>query len=315
MNPDYMGTKVYTAQYTYNLFLDGTGAITGGEWTGDSIADHPDIMRFTTEALGTFPGLDYQEVLRLAGSTDDFLEKGSEPVEIGPGTYNLVLLDEDVYTIPTVSGDILSVRIEKEPGSLRDIDVVVTDGNGAEVKRATVSNSSPLDILMTSSIPPYTIHLTQGDYADPNIYLLKADVKRSYNQEVPYIPPSSGWSGFALTNPGSAGVERVTLTTQDADGAPIQTVLGPLRLEPGEKRIFLFDDLPVRLHELSDTARLTLTADGPVDLLNLIGKGNRFPRNICPGQRAGSYARYPRYGPLVLELGRENVRGCEKRVL
>jgi len=303
VNPDYMGTKVYTAQYTYNLFLDGTGAITGGEWTGDSITNHPDIIRFTTEALGIFPGLDYQEVLRLAGSTDDFLEKGSEPVEIGPGTYNLVLLDEDVYTIPTGSGDILSVRIEKEPGSLRDIDVLVTDGNGATVKRATVSNSSPLDILTTSSIPPYTIHLTQGDYADPNIYLLKADVKRSYNQEVPYIPPSSGWSGFALTNPGSAGVERVTLTTLDANGAPIQTVLGPLRLDPGEKRIFLFDDLPVRRHELPDTARLTLTADGPVDLLNLIGRGNDFLATLVQGNARGLTLVIPDTAPASLGSG------------
>ena len=109
-------------------------------------------------------------------------------MEIGPGTYNLILLDEDVYTISTVPGDILSVRIEKEPGSLRDIDVVVVDGNGAEVQRAIVSNGSPLDILMTSTTPPYIIRLTQDDYTDPNIYVLKADVKRSYNQEVPYIP-------------------------------------------------------------------------------------------------------------------------------
>ena len=126
--------------------------------------------------------------MRLAGSRDDFLEKGSQTVEIGPGTYNLILLDEDVYTISTVPGDILSVRIEKEPGSLRDIDVVVVDGNGAEVQRAIVSNNSPMNILVTSTTPPYIIRLTQDDYTDPNIYVLKADVKRSYNQEVPYIP-------------------------------------------------------------------------------------------------------------------------------
>ncbi len=119
---------------------------------------------------------------------------------------------------------------------------------------------------MTSTTPPYTIRLTQDDYTDPNIYILKADVKRSYNQVVPYMPKASEWSGFALTNPGSAAVERVTLTTQDEEGNPIQTVLGPLRLGPGEKRVFFFSDLPVRLHELPATARLTLDsgwAGGP----------------------------------------------------
>jgi hypothetical protein len=290
--PDFRGTQVDAKAYTYDLFLDGTGAITDGRWTGSSIDDHPAVLKFPM-AMDTAPdGLDYQEILMLARSKDDFLEKGSEIVEIDPGTYNLILLDEDVYTIPTVSGDILTVRIEKEPGSLQDIDVVVVDGNGAEVRRAIVSDSKPMDILITSTVPPYLIRLTQADYTDPNIYVLKADVKRLYNREVPYIPGSEWWSGFALTNTGSVGVERVTLTTRDRQGAPIQTVLGtisePLRLGPGEKRIFLFDDLPVRLHELSETARLTLTADGPVGFLNLIGVEDRSLATFVQGDAPGS---------------------------
>jgi hypothetical protein len=297
VEPDYRGTQVQWADYTYDLFLDGTGAITGGKWTGGSIADHPDGLSFSLDVRTVFPGLDYKEIVRLAGSRDDFLEKGSETVEIGPGTYNLILLDEDKYTISTVSGDILSVRIEKEPGSLRDITVVVVDGNGAEVQRAIVSNYSPMNILMTSTTPPYIIRLTQDDYTDPNIYILKADVKRSYNQEVPYIPKGSEWTGFALTNPGSAGVDRVTLTTRNGEGAPIQTVLGPLRLGPGEKRIFLFSDLPVRLHELSETATITLTADGPVDLLNLIGEGDRFLTTFVQGDARGSRLVIPDTAP------------------
>ena len=288
-----MGTQVRGKIYTYDLFLDGTGAITGGQWTGSSIDDHPDNLSLPMALNTVFPGLDYQEIVRLARSKDDFLEKGSEIVEIDPGTYNLVLLDEDVYTIPTVSGDILSIRIEKEPGSLRDIDVVVEDGNGEEVRRAIVSDDNPMDILITSTAPPYIFRLTQADYTDPNIYVLKADLKRSYNRDVPYIPKANDWwSGFALTNLGSVGVDRVTVTTRDRQGAPIQTVLGtvsePLRLGPGEKRLFLFDDFPVRPHELSKTARLTLTADGPVELLNLIGTYRSlatFIQGDAPGSR------------------------------
>ena len=280
VDPDFRGTQTRSSTYTYDLFLDGTGAITGGQWTGLSIARHPSGLAFPLVVNTYLPGLDYQEVLRLARSKDDFLEKGSEIVEIDPGKYNLILLDEDAYRVPAVSGDILSVQIEKEPGSLQDIDVVVQDGNGAEVRRAIVSESKPMDILITSTAPPYVIRLTQADYADPNIYVLKADVKRSYNRDVPYIPKANEWwSGFALTNPGSVGVDRVTVTTRDRQGAPIQTVLGtvlePLRLGPGEKRLFLFDDFPVRPHELSETTRLTLTADGPVEFLNLFGAENR----------------------------------------
>ncbi len=290
VDPDFRGTQSRAKEYTYDLFLDGAGAITGGQWTGASIADHPEILRASSGVGTIFPGLDYQEIVRLANSKDDFLENGSQIVEIGPGTYNLILLNEDVYTISTVPGEVLSVRIEKEKGTHPDIAVVVVDGNGTEVRRATVTDSAPMNILITSAIPPYIIRLTQGDYTDPNIYVLQADVKRSYSREVPYIPKGGEWSGFALTNPGSAAVDRVTLTTRDRKGAPVQTVLGPLRLGPGEKRVFLFGDLPVRPHELSENRRLTVAADGPVELLNLIGGADSsflatFAQGEAPGTR------------------------------
>ncbi|MCX5839673.1 MAG: hypothetical protein NTW71_14355 [Deltaproteobacteria bacterium] len=287
VEPDYMGTKVRGYHYTYDLSLDAAGAITGGQWTAASITDHPELLSFSLDVRTIFPGLDYKELVRLAGSRDDYLEKGSQIVEIGPGTYHLILLDEDVYTLSTIPGDILSVRIAKEPGSLRDMNVVVADGNGAEVQRAVVSNGRPMSIVMTSTTPPYIIRLTQDDYSDPNIYVLNTDVKRSYNQEVPYIPTGSE-SGFALTNPGSAGVSGVTLTTRDGEGNPVQTVLGPLRLGPGEKREFLFSDLSVRPHEMSGTNSFTLTADGPVALLNLIGEGHRFLTTFVQGDARGS---------------------------
>lgn len=299
VEPDYMGTQVRWAVYTYDLFLNGTGAITGGQWTGRSIADHPELLSFSLNVGTIFPGLDYQKIVRLAGSRDDFLEKGRQAVEIGPGTYNLVLLDEDVYRLSSVPGDILSVRIEKVLGSLRNIDVVVEDGNGDEVRRAIVSNNKSMSILMTAVTPPYIIRLTQDDYTDPNIYVLKADVKRSYSQEVPFIPKANEWSGFALTNPGRDRVDNVTLTTRNGEGVPIHTVLGPLRLEPGEKRIFFFSDLSVRLHELSGTKGLTLTAGGPLDLLNLIGEGDRFLTTFVQGNAIGSRLVIPDTAPAM----------------
>ncbi|MHB8910684.1 MAG: hypothetical protein ACYDAA_17560 [Syntrophales bacterium] len=298
VKPDYMGTRVLTSDYFYDLFLDANGAITGGQWTGRSITDHPDTLSFSFRVGTNLPGLDYQEVVRLARSKDDFLEKGSETVEIAPGKYNLILLDEDVYTISTAPGDVLSLRIEKEPGSLQNISAVVVDGGGAEVKRAMVSESTPLSLLMTSTTPPYVIRLTQADYSDPNIYVLKADVRRAYNTEIPHIPSGNQWSGFALTNPGTVPIDRVTLTTRNPEGTPIQTILGPLRLGPGEKRVFFLSDLPIRRHELPETAGLLLTADGPVDLLNLFGEADRFLATVVLDNARGSRLIIPDTAPL-----------------
>lgn len=288
VHPDYRGTLVLTSVYTYDLTLDAAGAVTGGQWTGASVSDHPEIMHIPL-AIGTgFPGLDYQEVKRLARSSDDWLENGSNPVEIGPGTYNLILLDKDVYQIPAKPGDILSIRIEKQPGSLRNMDAVILSGQGQEVRREIIADGSPLESLFIAANPPYTIELTQDDYTDPNIYLMQVDLKKSFSQWVPYIPKASEWSGFALTNPGNETVEGVALTTREADGAPIQTLLGPLSLGPGQKRVFLFSDLHRRLTEILKTNGLTLAADGPVDLLNLVGAGNRYLTAFVQGDMRGS---------------------------
>jgi hypothetical protein len=291
VSPDFMGTQTRTNQYTYDLFLDGSGAITGGQWTGFSVTDHPENLSVPLGVGTGFPGLDYQQVVKLATSSDDFLEQGSRIVDIGPGTYNLILLDEDVYRFPVQAGDTFSLHLEKQAGSAQDIQAVITDGENNDVWHDTITDKHSADELLTVDTPPYTLHLTQAeDYTtDPNIYTLALDLKKKFSQEIPYIPKSGGWSGFALTNPTDAPVGDVILASRDADGVPIQTLLGPLQLAPGEKQRFFFSDFDVPIHELINTERLTLLADGPVALLNLVGNGDQslaaFVQNDARGYR------------------------------
>jgi hypothetical protein len=286
--PDYRGTLVRTADYTYDLTLDAVGAVTGGQWTGVSVTDHPEFMHIPLSVGTGFPGLDYAEVKRLARSKDDWLEHGDYPVEIGPGTYNLILLDKDVYRIPARPGDGLVLRIEKQPGSLRNMDAVILSGGGQEVRRQVITEGTPLEVLLEAASPPYTVTLTQDDYEDPNIYQLKLDMRKPFSQWVPYLPRTAEWSGFALTNPGNERVDGIALTTREADGTPIQTLLGPLSLEPGQRRVFFLSDLPRRLTEYLKTNGITLAADAPVDLLNLIGSGNRYLSAFVQGDMRGN---------------------------
>lgn len=44
VRPDFVGTKWFSVTYTYNLFTDDNGNITGGEWTGQSSDTHPDFV-------------------------------------------------------------------------------------------------------------------------------------------------------------------------------------------------------------------------------------------------------------------------------
>jgi len=70
-------------------------------------------------------------------------------------------------------------------------------------------------------------------------------------------------------------MEQVTFDDTDLSGTPSKPH-GALGRFCRRKRIFLFDDLPVRSTELAATDGLTLAANGPVESLNLIGDGDRF---------------------------------------
>ena len=273
--PDYMGTESRQEGYTYDIFLNANGEIIGGEWTGASVSYHPEKLLYPLDVQPACPYLDYEEVVRLARSRDDELEKPGEVVKIEPGTYNLILLDEDVYQISCLPGNMISIVVEKQPGSSEDITCVVKDGSDDEVESAMLNDENQSTaIVITALDPPYTVHLTQNNYDDPNIYTITFDLKRDYNQRVPYIPKNGDWSGFALTNPGAEVAENVTLTTYTVDGEPIQTVSGPLNMAPGEKKLFFFDNLPWNSRDYARIENLVLMSDNRVDLLNLFGNEN-----------------------------------------
>ncbi len=285
VHPDYMGTKELGKTYTYDLFIDEDGGISGGEWTGWSIDDHPHGLSFPLSVGEVSPYLDYDEVVRLANSRDDFLEKPGESVQINPGTYNLILMDEDRYVIECLPGNNISIELEKQNGSYENMVAIVSDSNGDEVKNTVVDYYESMFLTLTADNPPYTISITQNNYSDPNFYTLKYDLRKSFSQRIPYIAKTGIWSGFALTNSSEAEVKGVTLVTGSENGHALQTVLGPLDMSPGEKKLFFFDDLPWRLHELADTYNLNLLSQAPVNLLNIAGTGICFTQGEAKGSR------------------------------
>ena len=292
--PDYMGTQVRTANFTYTLFLDDTGEIVGGEWTGNSIGEHPDQLTFPLMARTTSPDLDYEEVLRLARSKDDFLEAGDTEEPLIPGTYNLILMDEDRYEISCSQGDTVVLDVEKLDGSQEEeVSAVLTDREGAMLARADIFEEDPMHIIVTAQDPPFHLSLTRQDYSRPSIYRIKIDIKKAFAREIPYIPKNGMWSGFALTNYGDSSIDGVMLTTYNAQGDPVQTVLGPVELQAGEKQLFFFDDLGWRIHEYQETERLVLLSDRPVSFLNLFGNNDTRMGCFVQGQKKGTHLVIP----------------------
>lgn len=275
VHPDYRGSEIRYKRYTYDLYLEGD-AIVGGEWTGDSIEDHPVRLTFPLAQNSEWPDLDYDLLVGLAQSRDDFLEQGEAVVSLAAGAYHLVLMDRDIYEIDCQPGDIFSLSVEKEAGSEENIEMVITDGTGNEIRRTLLEEDNlPDSLTLTCDNPPYRIYLSQSNYAsDPNIYTISLDIEKEYRKAIPYVPKSGGWSGFAITNPGQSPA-NVSLTTYTEAGKPIHTVFGPARMEPNQRRVFLFDDLPVRTHEKQETEQLILASDMPVKLLNLHTTGSK----------------------------------------
>ncbi|WP_373499494.1 hypothetical protein [Desulfococcus sp.] len=274
--PDYMGTQVRRKTYTYTLGITGDGSISGGQWTGASIADHPQGMWFVLDAASATPYLDYNRAVQIARSADDFLETGGpEPAPVAPGTYNLVLMNEDAYRIDCGAGDTVSLSLKRLSGSASDMLVSVRDAQGADMGSYRISaykyaDSAPVELTLSSGTPPYILTFGQDSYRDPNLYVLTLDIDKTFQQTVPYIP-SFMWSGFAVTNPTGMPVSNVFLTSYGSDGAPIHTGFGPVTLAPGEKRVFLLDQLPWRRHEFSRIDRLILKSDGFLNFVNLFG--------------------------------------------
>jgi hypothetical protein len=271
VHPDFMGTSEKQRTYTYTLSLNAGGEITGGQWTGNSVNNHPAFLVFPISSSAQCPYIDCAEVRRMARSADDFLEKPDEkPVGLDPGTYNLVLLNKDEYRVDGAAGDELLLIVEKQDGSKKDMTVAIRDQSARQVASESLPANASMMYRVLMQDPPYFISLTQDDYRnDPNIYSLTLDIRTPWRRPVPYIPKNGQWSGFALSNPADEPAEDVVLVTGKSDGRPLHTVFGPLNLAPGEKQSFFFDELSWRPHEYSATSSVMLLSRHPVEMVNL----------------------------------------------
>ncbi len=270
VNPDYMGISERLKIYTYELTLNARNEIIDGKWTGKSIEDHPDTLTFPITTQPKNPHLNAGEIRRIARAKDDFLEfAGNKPVGLEPGTYQLVLLNSDQYVFSGKAGDEFYLEIIKDDSSKTDMQVRLTDVQGEAIVERTLTSKGTMVYSWTAQHPPYTLLLSQKTYSDPNIYTLTMDHLPTFQQHVPYIPKNGPWCGFAIANAGSRKAENVRLVTSYTTGKPLQTVLGPISLNSGEKKVVMFEDLPWRPHEYADTDSLYLLADEPVQFVNL----------------------------------------------
>ncbi len=272
VDPDYIGTKDIMYRLTYDLYLDGNGDITGGAWTGSAAdGDHPQKMHYLLSPNSDAQGLDYDQVVKIAKTKDDEYENGETAAALPPGTYNLILMDADVYELDAGQGDVLTLEIGILEGGGDTLTAVLTDKDGAVVNTFSLTSETGDDLKVTADNPPYTLRVYKEAYTTPGIYTLVYDLFKDDSMTCPYVPANGNWSGFSIVNDSDRPLTRLGITGYTEDGQPLQTLMTPGDMVAGEKRRFLFSSLPYRIHELSKINALRISADAPVSAVNLLG--------------------------------------------
>lgn len=268
VDPDFMGTQALTKLYTYDLYKSGT-EITGGEWTGLSVIDHPQQLTLPVTQHTDNPYLDCALVRELAGTNDDDLES-AQPVALNPGDYLLLLLNQDVYRIDADPGDTIILNPAKDLNARASIRLQVRDATGQLAAEAFLT-SAPREIVLPVISPPYTLTFSADSYGSDGIYALNFDLKKAFEFANTKIQKGYSWGGFAITNGGKGTCGKIVVVGYDQNGLPLSTYLGPFALAPGQKQTILtsdFDVLPIDREHLTG---VKIVAAAPLAVANLFG--------------------------------------------
>ncbi len=289
VDPDFQGTKVLSKSYTYDLYLNEEGEITGGEWTGNSSYDHPGLIWRPISPVPTNPYLDYEIIKQVAESKDDDFESNG-PVTLPPGSYNLVLMDEDRYRVECNKGNTIFLNLEKRDSFPEGISFKVEVQDGEIIHSSIVSDREEFSFLAEN--PSYIVTISRGDYGEGGVYNLKLDLKTEFEFLIPKIQKGGAWLGMAITNGGTLKCENIYIVGCQEDGEVISTLMGPFSLSAGEKKALLLSDLPVRKHEESDLGSIKVLASSPLQVLSLNGN---YDKNLScfSGMRKGSFLIIP----------------------
>jgi hypothetical protein len=285
VDPDYMGTQPETKTYTYTLYVT-SGAITGGEWTGSSISDHPQKLVLPV-GLGTYnPYLDYALVRKIALSKDDPLES-DQPVELMPGEYNLILLNEDNFLLSTLPGESIFLGLTQLDNLSEKLNFKVKDKDGNIVQSALVGTTQQ-KFSWVSENPPYLVTVSRSDYG-PNggSYRLDCDLKKTYQFVNLNMQKGFGWGGVAITNPGDTRCDTVYVTGYKNDGEPIETYVGPFSLAPGQKKIVQVSDFRIREIDRNAFYGIKVHASQPLSTISLTGNYETNMSAMGQGEKSG----------------------------
>jgi hypothetical protein len=155
------------------------------------------------------------------------------------------------------------------------------DGIALEIKDASDASvfssvgSEKEEIVFTAENPPYTLTVSQDDYAEEGTYSMVLDLETRYEFLIPWVQKGGAWLGWGMTNGGDYDCEFVHIVGCRKGGGVMSSLGGPFSLAAGEKRTCQLSEFPIRKHEQADLYSIKILADTPLSVMSLNGMQNQ----------------------------------------
>lgn len=224
VDPDYVGTLVVSESVEYAFTMDNDGNIVSSEWEGLSVLNPPVNASEPYGLEPVNPGLDYDKVVRIAKTDDDpfeNIENEDNPAPLVGGTYEMLAIDSDWFSVEMEAGDTLDIRMESENGN--PVSMKVSDPWRSIVEETDNGTDSLISVTATAA-GSYYIEIEPLEPESEPLYSLSLMQSLSFSGIFPANSIDSEGTGFTLLNPDNE-MGRIIATQIDKDGIPIQSAV------------------------------------------------------------------------------------------
>lgn len=285
VGPDYVGTRVKSRAFYYYLVFNGN-EIVGSGWENGS-ENEPPLGAW--EIFGpdcSNPGIDYDEVRKIAAKDDDEFE-GNDSQEnaavISGGSYSLLGVTDDWFKIDLKKGDRVEITGFADGP---DIDMTTYPMEGElhfEREGATTVIEADEDGYC------YMELVTTGGYGEVYYRMLIKQIL-GYQGILPADPSGSWVNGIGLLSPDKAS-GRIIISRMDRDGLPCGKSYLTSDLLGGLSGT-LDDDFALSTPE---NGYIRIDSDDPLWGLQSVTYGDQdlFGSGLVPGSSAASELFYP----------------------
>lgn len=271
-SPDHVGTVAKTAAYHYRLYKDENGDYTGGEWLGDSIADHPDAVWVPLSQHTEIP-LDSKTVRTIAQSTDDEVAANDisasahYPVVLEPGAERILTMN------PNASAQAVGLYAGRDPQSTGGGQASYELSRNGQVLAFGSLNEELQQLIPDSEeiAGPYRLRLIPNANNEHSVCIhLYSDSTLEYTRY--YLGFRSGYLSMRLFAAGQdpSGTAAFSATVMGGNGLPLTELASAGSLSGAE--VWSAAPAPATMDYFTDNSSFAvrLTSDRPFSAVRMI---------------------------------------------